>query len=361
MAARPASGLRRGSALALTAGLAVTVLAACGGGGGDDDSAGGGGGDSTEVRLGYFPNLTHATAIVGIENGYFDDALAEDGATVEYLDFNSGSDTIDALLNGDLDATYIGPSPAITAYATSKNVSVISGATAGGASLVVNPDIKSPADLEGTTLATPGLGNTQDVALKAWLKEEGYNVSSDGQGDVTVINQDNSLTVQAFGQGEIDGAWVPEPYASLLVSEGASTLVDEATLWPEGQFVTTHLLVNNDFLGEHPDLVEDLLEAHIEANDFIGENSDKAKTLTGEYIGGLTGSQVPAEVLAEAWSHLTFTYDPVADSLLEGAQDAVDVGLLEPVDDLASIYNLDPLNKLLTDRGEPEVAGPSSQ
>ncbi len=360
MSPNPAPRRARRLGALILAGAVLTSLAACGG---DDEgsSASDGSGESTNVRLGYFPNLTHASAIVGIEKGYFEDALAEDNATLETLDFNSGSDTIDALLNGDLDATYIGPSPAITAYATSENVSLISGATSGGASLVVDPSITSPEDLAGATLATPGLGNTQDVALKAWLKEQGYDVSSDGQGDVTVVNQDNSLTVQAFAQGELDGAWLPEPYASLLEAEGAETLIDEADLWPNGEYVTTHLLVNNDFLSEHADLVDDLLQGQIQANDFIAQNSDEAKTLTGEYISGLTGSEVPPEVLDQAWGRLTFSNDPIADSLLEGAADAETVGLLEPIDNLADIYNLDPLNKLLADAGEPEVSGPSTQ
>jgi NitT/TauT family transport system substrate-binding protein len=353
--------LRRVGVL-VAAGLAITSLAACGGDDGSSSSAdGGSGGDSTEVRLGYFPNLTHAPAIVGIENGYFEDALSESGASVELLDFNSGSDTIDSLLNGDLDITYIGPSPAITAYATSKNVSIISGTTSGGASLVVDPSITSPEDLAGTTLATPGLANTQDVALKAWLKEQGYDVSADGQGDVTVINQDNSLTVQAFGQGEIDGAWLPEPYAALLVNEGAEVLVNEADLWPDGRFVTTHLLVNNDFLADHAGLVDDILQAHLDSLDYIQQNSEEAKTLTAEYIGGLTGSQVPPEVTSSAWEQLEFTSDPIAGSLLEGAADAEAVGLLEPVEGLADIYDLDPLNALLAEAGQPEVSGPSAQ
>lgn len=351
----PAKRFRRLAAVAAT-GLIAATLAACSS---SDSDSGGGGGDSAEIKLGYFPNLTHASAIVGIEKSYFADALEKDGASLKTLEFNSGSDTIDALLNGDLDATYIGPSPAITAYATSSNVSIISGATSGGAALVVDESITSPADLKGKTLATPGAGNTQDVALKHWLKDQGYNVSPDGQGDVTVINQDNSLTVQAFGQGGIDGAWVPEPYATLLENEGATRLVDEADLWPEGKFVTTQLLVNNDFLEEQPELVDDLLEGQIEANAYIADNPDEAKQLTGSYITKTTGSSLSADALDAAWSNLTFTNDPLADTLLASADHAADVGLLESIDDLGGIYHLDPLNKQLTDAGEPEVSGPS--
>lgn len=338
----------------VAAGVITASLAACSSDNGSDGSGG-----STEVKLGYFPNLTHASAIVGIDKGYFKDALAGDNASLKTLDFNSGSDTIDALNNGDLDATYIGPSPAVTAYATSHNVSVISGATSGGAALVVSSDIKSPKDLAGKTFATPGPANTQDVAFKYWLKQQGYDVSPDGQGDVTVINQDNSLTVQAFGQGAIDGAWLPEPYASLLIDEGATKLVDEADLWPGGKFVTTHLIVNNDFLKNHPDLVDDLLKGQIKSNDYIAANSDAAKQEVGDYISKLTGSKVPASPLDAAWSELTFTNDPIADSLLSSADHAVEAGLIDPVDNLAGIYDLDPLNKLLSAAGEQEVNGPT--
>lgn len=198
------------------------------------------------------------------------------------------------------------------------------------------------------------------MALKAWLKTEGYDVSFDGQGDVTVINQDNSLTVQTYAQGEIDGAWVPEPYAAILESKGAVKLLDEAELWPSGEFVTTHLLVNNEFLADHADLVEDLLQAQVESNDWIAENDDQAKQLVADAIFEVTQTEIPADALDPAWEQLSFTNDPIADSLLKDAEDAVETGLLEPVDNLADIYNLDPLNKLLADAGQPGVAGPSS-
>jgi NitT/TauT family transport system substrate-binding protein len=356
------SPLRRRLGAVLTAGTLALTVAACGSDSSSSGDTGSGGGSSVEVKLGYFPNLTHATAIVGISKGYFEDALTKDGATLKTLDFSSGSDTIDALLNGDLDATYIGPSPAITAYATSHNVSIVSGVASGGASLMVNKSIKSAADLKGKTLATPGPGNTQDVALKYWLKQHGYKVSPDGQGDVTVVNPDsNSLIVQQFKTGTIAGAWVPEPYASLLAQAGAKTLVDEASLWPHGKFVTTTLLVNDDFLHEHANLVNDLLKGQIKANDYIAKNSEVAKRLTGAYIGKLTGSQIPASALNRAWSKLTFTDNPLADTLLESAKHAEATGLLDPVPGLARIYDLRPLNALLKAKGEPTVPGPSVQ
>jgi NitT/TauT family transport system substrate-binding protein len=354
--------LRRLGAI-VAAGVIATTLAACSSSddsSSDSSSSTGGTTDDYQVKLGYFPNLTHASAIVGVQKGYFEDELKKNGASLKTFQFNSGSDTIDALLSGSLDATYIGPSPTITAYAQSQGgVRVLSGATSGGASLVVSPDIKSAADLEGKTLATPGLANTQDVALKTWLKEQGYDVSPDGTGDVTVLNQDNSLTVQTFKTGDIAGAWVPEPYASQLVAEGGKTLVDEADLWPDGQFVTTQLIATTQFIDEHPDLVNSLLSAQIEAEQYVNDNSDEAKQVVGDFIADVTQTPIPADVLDSAWSKLTFTNDPIADSLIKSKDNAVDVGLIED-NDLADLYDLDPLNKLLTDAGEQEVSGPST-
>ncbi len=158
-----------------------------------------------------------------MHEGLFEDELDKIGSTVQTQTFDSGSDTIEQLLGGSLDATYIGPSPTLTAYAQSHGdaVRVVSGVTSGGASLVVQPEIKSVDDLAGTTLATPGLANTQDIAARAWLKEQGYETDTEGGGDLSVLPQDNSITIQQFQQGKIDAAWVPEPYASILVARAA--------------------------------------------------------------------------------------------------------------------------------------------
>jgi sulfonate transport system substrate-binding protein len=351
----PAKPWRRLS-LVLVAGLVVIPLAACSSDDGGSDASGG------TVTLGYFPNLTHGSAIVADQKGFFKDALAEDDATLKTQQFDSGSDTIDALLSGSLDATYIGPSPALTAYTQSHGaVRIISGATQGGASLVVNKDITSIQDLEGKKIATPSAGNTQDIALKYFLKQNGFQENSDGSGDVTVVNQDNSVSVQTFGTGDIDGAWLPEPYASQLVKQGGRTLVDEKSLWPEGKYVTTVLLVTTSFLDAHPDLVADLLEGQVKANDYIASNSADAEQVVGDWLSTYSGSPVDQGVLDSAWSHLTFSNDPVPDSFIASAKHAEDVGLLDTVDNPGGIFDLDPLNGVLKDAGEPEVAGPSVQ
>src|SRR6188768_3776926 len=250
----------RALALAATALLSATALAACGGG----DDAASASGDAPALRLGYFPNITHAPALIGVKNGLFQQSL---GSTkLEPKTFNAGPAAIEALFSGAIDATYIGPNPAINGWSQSKGegLKIIAGSTSGGAGLVVKPGINTAADLKGKKVATPQLGNTQDVALRAWLKSNGLNADQQGGGDVSVLPQDNATALQAFAQGAIDGAWVPEPNLSRLVLESkGKVLVDEKDLWPNGQFVTTHLIVKQEFLKKYPETVKKLLQGHL--------------------------------------------------------------------------------------------------
>jgi NitT/TauT family transport system substrate-binding protein len=339
-------------------------LVACGGddGGGDSAAASAGAGADTAepvtLRLGYFPNVTHATALVGVENGFFDDALA-DNVTLETSTFNAGPEAVEALFADALDATYIGPNPAINAYAQSDGeaIRIVSGATSGGAFLVVRDGIDAPEDLAGTTLASPQLANTQDVALRAWLQEEGYETDESGGGDVSITPQANADTLAAFQAGNIDGAWVPEPWATRLIQEGGGhVLVDERDLWPEGQYVTTHLIVRTEFLNDHPDVVKQLLEGQVAANEFVNANPAEAQALVNRGIEAATGKPIAEGVITAAWENLTFTDDPIASSLQESAADAESLGLLDPVD-LDGIYDLSLLNEVLTAKGLDEVQG----
>ncbi len=229
-----------------------------------------------ELRLGYFANVTHAPAIVGVDEGFFADELGDTKLTTQI--FNAGPAAVEALFAGALDATYIGPNPAINAFVQSDGeaVRIIAGATSGGAQLVVREGIDGPEDLEGKNIATPQLGNTQDVALRAWLTDKGLENDVAGGGDVTITPTANADTLQLFQAGELDGAWVPEPWASRLVLEaGAEVLVDEKDLWPEGEFVTTHLIVRTEFLEQYPGTVEALLRGHVESVEWIKANEDE--------------------------------------------------------------------------------------
>jgi len=360
----PTQGGRRRRHLFLVLSLVGLLLAtACGGDDASSESSdtSAAGGDTTaaepvELRLGYFPNVTHAPAVAAVQEGIFDEAV--DGvATIEYSTFDTGTEAGEALLADGIDASFIGPNPAINAFAQTNGeaVRIVSGTTSGGAALVVSPDITSPADLEGRTIATPSLGNTQDVAARSWLAEQGYETDEAGGGDVAIVNLDNSDTLAAFQDGSIDGGWVPEPWATRLVQEGGGeVLVDEADLWRDGEFVTTHLLVRTDYLEENPEVIRGLLEGLVDAEEFVNADLATAQASVNAGIEAVTGEALPEEVITASWENLTFTLDPIASSLEESKNDAVAVGLLEEVD-LEGIYDLTLLNEVLAERGEPEI------
>lgn len=306
-----------------------------------------GGTPAAELRLGYFPNVTHATAVYGDAAGVFAEALGDTRLTTQQL--NAGPSAVEALFAGALDATYIGPNPAINAFVKSQGdaVRIVAGATSGGASLVVRPGITDVEALRGKQIATPQTGGTQDIALRHWLDENGYQVDRTGAGDVTVVAQENPVTLTAFQAGEVDGAWVPEPWASRLVLEGGGTvLVDEEDLWPGGRFVTTHLIVRTDYLREHPQTVKALIEGSVEANRQINADPARAKAVVNAALDELTGKPLPPAVLGRAFSAITSTDDPVASSLATSAEHAFGTGLVKEAD-LRGIYDLALLREVL--------------
>lgn len=338
--------------LALISTAVGVGLTGCGSGSAQTDA-----GSVTQLRLGYLSNLTHATPIVGVAKGYFAHRLGS--VRLAPQTFNAGPAAVEALFAGDLDAAYIGPNPAINAWAKSHGeaIRIVAGATSGGASLVVRPGINTPADLRGKQIASPQLGNTQDVALRSWLTSHGLTPSSATQpGDVSVEPTDNASALQLFQQGKLDGAWVPEPWASRLVLDGGGkVLVDERTLWPAGRFVTTELVVRTAFLTDHANLVRDLIEGQLDANDWIAAHPAEAKTVINGELKRITGKALRPAVLDRAFGELTITNDPIASSLKESADHAVAVGLLKPVN-LAGIYDLRQLNAALAARGKPAVS-----
>jgi len=311
----------------------------------------------TEVRLGFFANVTHAPAIIGSNEGYFAEELGD--LDLRVMTFNAGNEAITALFSGALDMTFIGPNPAINGYAQSQGhaIRIVAGTTSGGASLVVHSGIDDVEDLRGTRLATPALANTQDVALRAWLDDHGLMTDHEGGGDVSVAPQANAQILQTFLLGQIDGAWVPEPWASRLVLEGGGhVLVDERDLWPDGRFVTTHLIVRTEFLDQHPEVVAAVVRALVRVIDDIAADPVWARELVNDGIAAITGSELSAVTLERAWEQLTFTVDPIASSLRKSADDAIRVGLLQPVN-LDRIYRLELLNTVLRQLGREEVLG----
>jgi len=347
-------------ALVAAGAAGITLLAAACGSSGSGGTASGGSGSSGPVtlRLGYLENITHATALVGIKQGYFTKNLGN-GVTLKLTPFSTGTEEATALLAGQLDAAYVGPNPAIKAFQTSggKLIKVISGAASGGAYLVVKKGIDSASQLKGQKLATPSLGNTQDVALRYWLKQKNLTTTQAGGGDVPILPvTPNSAAVLQFASGQIAGGWEPEPYASEMVAEGGHVLVDEATLWPGGKFVTTQLVVMSSYLKDHPDVINGLLKGQVAATDFLNNDKAAAEQAANEQLATLTGKSLKPDILAETFKHITFTDDPIASSLITDAQHATAVGLLDPISNLSTIYDLDPLNKLLSAAGEQTVS-----
>ncbi|KAF3468573.1 aliphatic sulfonate ABC transporter substrate-binding protein [Streptomyces sp. Tu 3180] len=358
-AARPLTTLR---ALAALAALPL-LLTACGYGSdaAEDDKRTEVAADAEklsaeEVRIGYFPNLTHATALVGVQEGLFQKELG--GTRIKTSTFNAGPSEIEALNAGSIDIGWIGPSPAINGYAKSngRNLRIIGGSASGGVKLVVNPDkIKTLDDVKGKRIATPQHGNTQDVAFLNWIADRGWKVDAQsGAGDVSVVRTDNKVTPDAYASGSIDGAWVPEPTASKLVTEGAKVLLDEADLWPDKKFVITNIIVSQSFLKEHPDVVEAVLRGSVKTNEWINANPEKAKASANAALEELSGKALPADVIDPAWKSVTFLDDPLAATLDTEAEHAVKAGLLERPD-LTGIYDLTLLNKVLKAEGKEEV------
>ena len=310
------------------------------------------------IRLGYFPNLTHAPALVGLQNGLLASQLGG-GVIIEPHTFNAGGDAVTAILSGSVDVSFVGPNPTVNAFVQSHGqaVRVISGSTSGGALLVVRPDITSASQLRGKKIADPQLGGTQDVALRWYLKSQGFKTDTLGGGDLSVLPQDNSQTLNAFKQRQIDGAWVPEPWASRLVVEaGGHVLVDERDLWPEGKFVTTDLIVATQFLHDHPKRVRALLEGLYATVKFLNANAAQAQSIANGAVASITGKKLADGVVSAAWPHMAFTLDPLASSLKTSADHARNLSLLRD-SNLNGLYDLALLNEVLAEHNEPAVSG----
>lgn len=311
------------------------------------------------LRFGYFPNFTHASAIIALANGYLAKRLGH-GVKLTPVIFNAGPAAIEGLFGGAVDITLAGPNPTITGFTQSKGAAlkVIAGAASGGAGLVVRQGITSAMDLKGKTIATPSLGNTQDVALRYWLKQKGLSSDPEGGGAVHITPEDNATALQAFIQGKIDGAWVPEPWVTQMVEQGnGAELVNEDTLWPQGKFVVTNTIAATAFIKKYPAAVSDVIAAELDAIDFIKAHPAKAESIVNAQIKAITGSETDPKYLSKAWNDVDFTIDPLPSSLLASADHAHAVGLLDSVN-LKGLYDLGPLNALLAKRGASKVSAP---
>jgi NitT/TauT family transport system substrate-binding protein len=335
-----------GGALLLAAGCSSSSSSSAANSG----SATSGGDSPVTVSLGFLTNITHASALVGLKEGFFARALGSAG-TLKATAFSTGTEETTALLAGQLDAAYVGPNPAINAWQKSGGsaIKIISGAATGGASIVVTKGVTAAAQLKGKTLATPSLGNTQDVALRAWLKQNGLTTTSTGGGDAFIKpTTPNSAAVLEFKSGQIAGGSEPAPYDVEMVKDGGTVLFTETG-------VTTLLVVAQSFLSAHPAIVADLVKAQIQANDFIKSSPAAAQADANAELASYTGKPLKASIVAAAFKEITFTNDPDAASLTSDASQAESLGLLKPVN-LNGIFDLNPLNTALAAAGEAKVS-----
>jgi NitT/TauT family transport system substrate-binding protein len=311
------------------------------------------------VRVAYFPNLTHAVGLVAVATGQAQEALAPH--TVQLTSFSNGPLLIEALLAGEIDLGYVGPSPALNGYVKSRGeaLRVIAGASSGGALFVVRPEanITSPADLAGKRIATPQRGGTQDIALRFLTRSQGLRTSDEG-GTVTVVPMQNADILTVFQRGQLDGAWVPEPWGTRMVKEAYATVwFDERSRWPDGRFATTHLIVATRFLEQHPAIVKAFLGAHVDATLYVQSNPEDAKAIANREIARITTAALPTDLIDAAFRNIDFTWDPLVASVDVMADHAFQLGFLgDTSPDLQGLYSLGPLNDVLRDKGLPTVA-----
>jgi NitT/TauT family transport system substrate-binding protein len=306
------------------------------------------------LRLGYEADLTQASALIGVQDKVFANGLGP-GVTLTATVFKGGPDEAAALQAGTLDAGYLDPNAAIAAFvATKGGIRIISGASSAGAFFMTKYAIKTPTDLRGQKIAVGEAGDTQDAALRTWLKSQGLNPNPGG--NVTVVTMPHASMLAAYKQGSIAGAWVPEPWASQLQVEGdAKVFLDEASLWPGGHYPTAVLAVRTAFLQKEPDAVANLLVGQVAANDLVARPSAQIEADALAAIKTLTGITFSQAVTDLSWLHMTFTNDPLPPAITTDATHALALGqiALPPTSD---IYQLGPLNTILKAAKEPPVA-----
>jgi NitT/TauT family transport system substrate-binding protein len=312
------------------------------------------------LKIGYFPNINHAQAVIGLGNGTFQKDLGNN-VEVKTFVFNAGPSAMEALFAKQVDVTYVGPNPAINAYVVSqgKDLRIISGASSGGAVFVVRNDsgIQSTKDFANKKFASPQLGNTQDVALRKYLLDNGYKTKENG-GNVEVVPAKNADILTLMLKKEIDGAWVPEPWGERLIKEANARLfLDERDRWPpNGQFVTGHIVARTDYLQNNPDVIKKLLAAHVDETEWINSHKEEAIKAFNTQLAKITGKTIPEDELHSALSRMELTYDPIKLSLFQSANSAFDIGFLGKTrPDLSGIYDLKLLNDILVEKGKETI------
>ncbi len=324
----------------LAVALACTgLLLATSGCGGAEESSGSGSSASVVLRMGHFPNVTHAHGLIAHAlsrqgRGWFEQRLGP-GVSIEWYTYNAGPSAMEAILTGSLDVTYVGPSPALNAHIKSRGdeVRILAGATNGGAALVVPGDgrIQGPADFRGKRIATPQLGNTQDVSCRAWLTKNGLHVTQTG-GDVTVLPTQNPDQLPLFQQGDVDGVWTVEPWVSRLEQDAGGRILVE-----EPDAITTVLTCSAEFLSGRADLASRLVAAHEELTAWINAHPDEAQALVTAELAAETQSKVSIELIAHCWPRLHFTDDVTLAPLQAFVAAAQAAGFLKDAGDISRL------------------------
>jgi len=312
---------------AILAGIGVVLLALAIGIAADSGSEA----RENTLRVAFFPNIGHAIPIVGMEKGFFEKSLG-DNVQIETRVFDSGPQTIESLFANSVDLAYVGPGPAITGFLNSENhsVKILAGAASGGASFVVHPDseILSTSDFAGKKIAAPQIGNTQDVSLRSYLSENGLK-SADKGGSVIIYNIPNPDIYTLFVKGDIDGAWVAEPWATILETElGGKRLFHEEDLWPNKKFASVLLIGNSDYVEKHSEVVSNFLKSHHETATWINQNPLETRVIFNDFLKSHLGKSLSDDVVDIALSNLVITDDPQRDSVYSFAKKADTLGYL---------------------------------
>lgn len=313
--------------------------------------------DAQELTLGYFGNLTHGPALAGVQEGAFQDALGETEMSTQV--FATGPTTIEAMNSGEVDAAFMGPNPAINSYIQSggESITIVAGATSGGAQFVVSDDVAGEDDLAGRTFATPALGGTQDVALRVWLEDQGYEVDTGTPESVSITPMPSGQALQTFRQGQIDGFWGPQPWVTLMGQEGGKVLVDEGDLWPEGRYPTTILAVRTDFLEQHPQTVEKLLEGLEDSIQALEEMPpQKQARVLNDAMVQAQSEAIDEEVLLSSIDAMEWTSDPMAATYQQLLENGVQAGTTQDAS-LEGLVDEGPLNAVRERRGLEPVEG----
>ena len=328
--------------------VGISIIATLGFISNSDDS------DKNKLRIAYFPNIGHAVPIIGVEKGFFQSGVGTD-VLIETRVFDSGPQVIESLFANSVDLAYVGPGPAVNGFLNSqnKNINILAGAASGGASFIVHPnsEISTASDFEGKKIAAPQIGNTQDVSLRHYLGENGLKPAEKG-GSVVVYNIPNPDIYTLFVKGEVDGAWVAEPWATILETElNGKRLFKEEHLWPNNEFASVLLIANSDYVKRNPELVSNFMDSHHETVVWINEHPIDTRIAFNNFLDSYLGRSLSDDVVDASLTNLKITSDPLLESVYSFAEKADALGYLGRNGyDLSGIfYTIDSNSDLLED------------